>query len=119
MVNLRDYLEMVGIKHILATPFHLQTNGKLERYHQTMKRDVNEVPYELPADLEAAIVAFVRYYNYRRYHKALGNVTPSDVLKGRRREIVRRRNEEQAQTIERRRRYNRALMELTTPTSDS
>ena len=78
----RDYLGMVGIKHILATPFHPQTNGKLERYHQTLKRDVNQVPYELPADLEAAIVAFVSYYNYRRYHKALGNVTLSDVLKG-------------------------------------
>ena len=77
----RDYLGMVGIKHILATPFHPQTNGKLERYHQTIKRDVNQVPYELPADLEAAIAAFVSYYNYRRYHKALGNVTPSDVLK--------------------------------------
>ena len=46
----RDYLGMVGIKHILATPFHPQTNGKLERYHQTIKRDVNQVPYELPAD---------------------------------------------------------------------
>ena len=69
----RDYLGMVGIKHILATPFHPQTNGKLERYHQTIKRDVNQVPYELPADLEAAIAAFVSYYNYRRYHKALGN----------------------------------------------
>ena len=42
----RDYL--VGIKHILATPFHPQTNGKLERYHQTLKGDVNQVPYELP-----------------------------------------------------------------------
>ena len=50
---------MVGIKHILAMPFHPQTNGKLERYHQTLKRDVNQVPYELPSDLEAAIVAFV------------------------------------------------------------
>ena len=76
----RDYLGMVGIKHILATPFHLQTKGKLERYHQTLKRDVNQLPYELPSDLETAIVAFVSYYNYRRYHKALGNVTPSDVL---------------------------------------
>ena len=82
---------MVGIKHILATPFHPQTNGKLERYHQTLKRDVNQVPYELPSDLEAAIVAFVSYYNYRRYHKALGNVAPSDVLRGRREDILRRR----------------------------
>ena len=44
-------------KHILASPFHPQTNGKLERYHQTLKRDVNQLPYELPSDLEAAIVA--------------------------------------------------------------
>tara|TARA_B100000749_G_scaffold214962_1_gene169822 strand:+ start:493 stop:726 length:234 start_codon:yes stop_codon:yes gene_type:complete len=73
------------------------------------------VPYELPADLDAAIAAFVSYYNYRRYHKALGNVTPSDVLKGRRQEILQRRKEVQAQTIEKRRCYNRALRELTKP----
>ena len=115
----RDYLGMVGIKHILATPFHPQTNGKLERYHQTLKRDVNQVPYELPADLEAAIAAFVSYYNDRRYHKALGNVTPSDVLRGRREEILQRRKEVQAQTIERRRRYNSALRELTRPSSNT
>ena len=42
-----------------GNPFHPQTNGKLERYHQTLKRDVNQVPDELPADLEAAIAAFV------------------------------------------------------------
>ena len=114
----RDYLGMVGIKHILATPFHPQTNGKLERYHQTLKRDVNQLPYELPSDLEAAIVAFVSYYNYRRYHKALGNVTPSDVLKGRRQEILRHRKEVQAQTIQRRRQHNKAIRELTRPQSD-
>ena len=113
----RDYLRMVGIKHILAAPFHPQTNGKLERYHRTVKRDVNQLPYELPSDLEAAIVAFVSYYNYRRYHKALGNVTPSDVLRGRRQEILRRRREVQAQTIERRRQYNRDLRELIRPSS--
>ncbi len=61
---------MVGIRHILAAPFHPQTNGKLERYHQTLKRDINQVPYELPSDLEAAIVAFVSYYNYRRCHNS-------------------------------------------------
>ena len=83
----------MGIKHILASPFHPQTNGKLERYHQTLKRNMNQLPYEMPSDLEAAIVAFVSYYNYRRYHKALGNVTPSDVLKGTREDILRRRKE--------------------------
>ena len=81
--SFRDYLRLVGIKHILAAPFHPQTNGKLERYHQTIKRDVKQVPYEMPSDLEAALTAFVAYYNYRWYHKALGNVTPADVLHGR------------------------------------
>ena len=62
----RDYLRMVGIKHILATPFHPQTNGKLERYHQTLKRDVNQMPYEMPSDLEAAIVA-LRFRTHAAY----------------------------------------------------
>ena len=114
----RDCLAMVGIKHILATSFHPQTNGKLERYHRTLKGEVNQLPYEMPSDLEAAIVAFVSYYNYRRYHKVLGNVTPSDVLRGRRQEILRRRKEVQAQTIERLRRHNRAQRELTRPPSN-
>ena len=70
-------------------------------------------------DRQRAIVAFVSYYNYRRYHKALGNVTPSDVLTGRRPKILRRRKEVQAQTIPRRRQYNRALSELTRPQSDA
>jgi transposase InsO family protein len=109
----RDYLGMVGIKHILATPFHPQTNGKLERYHQTIKRDVNQVPYEVPSDLEAAIATFVSYYNYRRYHMALGNVTPVDVLMGRREQILQRRKVVQLRTIDKRRRYNKTLREFT------
>ncbi len=102
-------------RFIRASPLHPQTNGKLERYHQTRKREVNQLPYEMPSDLEAAIVAFVSSDNYRRYHKALGNVTPSDVLKGRGQEILRRRKEVQAQTIQGRRQRNRALRELTRP----
>ena len=48
-------------------------------------------------------------YNYRRYHKALGNVTPSDVLKGRRQEILERRREVKAKTIQNRRRYHKSF----------
>ena len=71
----RDYLSMAGFRHILPAPFHPQTNGKLERYHRTLKRDVNQLPYKIPSNLEVAIVAFISYYNYRRYHQALGNMT--------------------------------------------
>jgi len=110
--SFRDYLCLVGVGHILAAPFHPQTNGKVERYQQSLKREVNQLPYDLPSHLERAIADFVDYYNYRRYHKALGNVTPADVLYGRREEILKRRKEVQIQTINRRRDYNQGLREL-------
>ena len=94
-----DYLHLVGIHHILASPFHPQTNGKLERYHQSIKQEVNQIPYEMPADLDQAI-------------KALGNVTPDDVLQGRRDSILARRNEVKAQTLRRRPVHNQQLREI-------
>jgi len=112
----RDYLRLVGIGHILSAPFHPQTNGKVERYQQSVKREVNQLPYELPSQLEKAIADFVDYYNYRRYHKALGNVTPADVLYGRRDDILQRRKEVQKLTISLRRSYNHRLRELATIT---
>jgi transposase InsO family protein len=102
----------VGIGHILAAPFHPQTNGKVERYQQSLKREVNQLPYELPSELERAIAAFVDYYNYHRYHKALGDVTPADVLYGRREQILERRKEVRIQTVNHRRDYNHGLREL-------
>jgi putative transposase len=110
----RDYLRLVGIDHILSAPFHPQTNGKVERYQQSVKHEVNQLPYEFPSHLEKAIADFVDYYNYRRYHKALGNVTPADVLYGRREDILRRRKEVQKLTIRLRRSYNQGLRELAT-----
>ena len=105
----REYLHLVGIRHIRASPFHPQTNGKLERYHRTLKDDVNQVPYEVVPDLELAIADFVAFYNYRRYHKALGDVTPADVLAGRRDAILKRRKEVQQETFQRLKQYNHAV----------
>ena len=107
-----EYLRLVGIRHILASPFHPRTNGKLERYHRTIKLDVNQVPYDVTGNLEVAITDFVNYYNNRRYHKALGNVTPSDVLDGRSEQILQKRKEVQPQTFQRRRLCNQQLREL-------
>ena len=108
----RDYLRLVGIGHILAAPFHPQTNGKVERYQQSLKHEVNQLPYELPSQLEKAIADFVGYYNDRRYHKALGDVTTADVLYGRREQILQRRKEVRIQTLNQRRDYNQGLKEL-------
>ena len=90
----------MGIRHILASPFHPRANGKLERYHRTIKLDVNQIPYDVPGNLEVAITEFVNYYNNRRYHKASGNVAPSNVLDGRREQILQKRKEVQTQTFQ-------------------
>jgi len=84
----------------------------VEHYQQSLKREVKQLPYEYPSQLERAIAGFVDYYNYRRYHKALGNVTPADVLYRRREAVLQHRKEVQLKTFNRRREYNRDLMEL-------
>jgi transposase InsO family protein len=103
-----EYLRLVGIKHITASPFHPQTNGKIERYHRTVKREINQVPYDMPGELKEAIRAFIEYYNYHRYHEGLGNVTPYDMYTGRHLEIIRKRKEVKSRTLEARREYNRS-----------
>ena len=111
----KEYLQLVGTRHVLAAPYHPQMNGKLERYHQTLKRDVSQLPYDVPRELEVAIGRFVDFYNYRRYHKALKDITPADILAGRRDEIPDRRREAKNGTINRRRLSNQALREQLKP----
>ena len=106
-----EYLRLVGIRHITASPFHPQTNGKIERYHRTLKGEINQVPYDMPSELKEAIKAFIEYYNYRRYHEGLGNVTPYDVYTGRNLEIIQKRKEVKSRTLRTRREYNRTARE--------
>ncbi len=114
-----DYLGLVGIKHILASPFHPQTNGKIERYHRTIKGEINLVPYEIPSELRQAIESFVEYYNHHRYHESLGNVTPADVYFGRKDGILARRKEAKQRTLQAGREHNRKLRELDRSNSSS
>jgi putative transposase len=102
-----EYLRLVGIGHITASPFHPQTNGKIERYHRSLKEEINQLPYDLPGELREAIKAFIDYYNYRRYHEGLGNVTPNDVYTGRHLEILQARRELKRRTLQERKDYNR------------
>ena len=106
-----EYLRLVGVRHIVASPYHPQTNGKIERYHRSLKGEINQFPYDMPSDLEKAIAAFIEYYNYRRYHEGLGDVTPHDVYTGRHVEILRKRKEAKSRTLQERRDYNRAARE--------
>ncbi len=95
-----------AMQHIVASPFHPQTNGKLERYHRTAKAKVNLFIYHSPEALREAMASFVDYYNHQRYHEALDNVTPADVYYGRREEILARREEVKQQTLAARRAAN-------------
>ena len=89
--DLATWLDNKKIDHIRGAPFHPQTQGKIERWHQTMKNRVLLENYYLPGDLEMQIGAFVDYYNHQRYHESLNNVTPADVYFGRDKDIIRER----------------------------
>ena len=106
-----EYLRLVGVRHITAAPYHPQTNGKIERYHRTIKGEINLVPHEMPGELEKAIKAFIEYYNYRRYHEGIGNVTPYDVYTGRYLEVIQRRKEAKNKTLQVRMDYNKTVRE--------
>jgi putative transposase len=97
---LEEFLKIRAMKHIVASPYHPQTNGKLERYHRTAKTTVNLFVYASPEALIQAMRGFVTYYNHQRYHEALGNVTPADVYYGRRDVILARREEVKQRTLE-------------------
>ncbi len=101
--DLAEWLKDKRMKHVRGAPFHPQTQGKIERWHQTMKNRVLLENYYLPGDLERQIGAFVEYYNNERYHESLNNVTPADVYFGRDKSIIRERRKIKIQTIQKRR----------------
>jgi transposase InsO family protein len=104
--ELRDYLDKRGMDHTRGAPYHPMTQGKIERYHRSMKNVVKLNHYYLPGELEQAISDFVDYYNNHRYHESLTNVTPADVYFGRAREILTRREVIKRETLRNRYSYN-------------
>lgn len=107
--ELRKYLEEKGMGHTRGKPYHPQTQGKIERYHRTLKNVVTLRNYYLPDELEREIEQFVDYYNNRRVHESLQNLTPADVYNGRGREILAARQRIKVVTLRQRMRYNRDL----------
>ena len=102
-VELADWISDNEMKHVRGAPYHPQTQGKIERWHQTLKNRILLENYFLPGDLEKQIETFVEYYNHQRYHESLKNLTPADVYFGRGQSILAKRERIKKRTIAKRR----------------
>ena len=105
--DLAAWLKDKGMKHSRGAPYHPQTQGKIERWHQTLKNRILLENYFLPGDLEAQIEAFVDHYNHQRYHESINNVTPADAYFGRDKAILKQRERIKRKTLETRRLHHR------------
>ena len=101
--DLAEWLNEHDMDHVRGAPNHPQTQGKIERWHQTLKNRILLENFHLPGDLEASIGAFVDHYNHQRYHESLANLTPADVYFRRDQTILKRRAKIKQRTINQRR----------------
>lgn len=97
--DLAQFLKERRIDHIHGAPYHPMTQGKIERWHRSMKNVIKLQNYYSPSELERAIAEWVEYYNNQRYHESLENVTPADVYFGREKEIIKKRNKLKEQSL--------------------
>ena len=104
--ELRTFLQDRHMEHTRSAPYHPMTQGKIERYHRSMKNIVNLQNYFLPTELETEIARFVQYYNNQRYHESLDNLTPADVYFGRAKEVLSKRDQVKKHTMQQRRLQN-------------
>ena len=101
--DFKQFIRLCGMTHVRTSPYYPQSNGKLERYHRTIKHDC--VRQKTPLTLEEArrvVTEFVQHYNQERLHSALGYVTPADKLAGREQTIYDQRDRKLDQARERR-----------------
>ena len=96
------------IAHVRGAPYHPMTQGKIERWHQTLKNRILLENYYLPGDLGNQIETFVTDYNNRRYHESIDNLTPADVYFGRGQTILLERERIKRKTIQTRRLIHRS-----------
>lgn len=82
--DFKQFIRICGMTHVRTSPYYPQSNGKLERYHQTIKGTCIRVKTPLSLEDARDIVAdFVDHYNTRRLHSAIDYITPKDKLEGR------------------------------------
>ena len=89
----KEFIRLCGMTHVRTSPYYPQSNGKKERWYQTLKREC--IRRDTPLSLEDArrvVARYVERYNTARLHSAIGYITPADKLAGREREIFAQRD---------------------------
>ena len=104
--ELSGYLQENGMTHTRGRPYHPQTQGKIERWHRSMKNQILLNNSYLPAELQEHLQRFISYYNHQRYHESLDNLTPADVYYGRGQEILDQRHTIKLDTLAMRRKMH-------------
>lgn len=100
--ELTTFRQRTLYQQVHGKPLHPQTQGKIERYHRSMRNVVKLHNHYCPSELEKAIGEYVEFYNNKRYHKFLLNLTPSDVYWRRDDRIQKIRQQIKEQTIRKR-----------------
>jgi putative transposase len=101
--DFKEFIRIMGMTHVRTSPYYPQSNGKLERFHKTIKGECIRVLVPLSLDDARRIVSdYVVHYNESRLHSAIGYVTPKDMLEGRDKEIHAERDRKLAEARERR-----------------
>jgi putative transposase len=107
--DFKEFIRIAGMTHVKTSPYYPQSNGKIERWHKTLKGDCIRVRVPLSAEEARRIVSdYVAYYNNVRLHSAIGYVTPKDRLEGRHRQIHDERDRKLAEARERRKQLRQA-----------
>jgi transposase InsO family protein len=112
--DFKQFIRICGMTHVKTSPYYPQSNGKLERWHKSLKSECIRPGTPLSLDDARRLVAgYVEHYNTVRLHSAIGYVTPADKLAGREQEIFTRRDAklEAARTARQQRRAAAELQE--------
>jgi putative transposase len=116
--DFKEFIRLCGMTHVKTSPYYPQSNGKIERWHRTLKGDCirTETPLSLE-DAQRIVARYVEYYNQVRLHSAIGYITPKDKLEGREKTIFAERDRKLAEARERRKAQRQAARQaaLATP----
>ncbi len=110
--DFKEFIKIAGMTHVRTAPYYPQSNGKIERYHRTIKSECIRKGVLLSLDdAREVVTGFVKHYNTVRLHSSIGYITPDDRLHGREKQIFKDRDSklEQARANRKNKRLKKAV----------